>query len=196
MSNSALTWAFNQPTKTSSAKLVLLTLADMANKETGLAFPCTEKICRLTHLNRKTVLGAIQALIHLGLIHDTGKRVGETNSVRVFRLNLSDTENGIAKRSRFYHEAVPILPDSGPKNGMTHNIEEPELTRRNHPQRYASTILKEMDHAKSERERLFRKSAIENSITGTSWRNEDDRNSYRRLGERIKALKTELNSQD
>lgn len=52
-------------------KLVLLCLADHANRETGYAFPSVATICQETGLGESTVRGALAALTATGVIvHD------------------------------------------------------------------------------------------------------------------------------
>ncbi len=67
MSLSASTWAWKQQIKSSSAKLVLLCLADCHNDESGRCNPSIAYIAKATGLDRKTVPGAIAQLEVLGV---------------------------------------------------------------------------------------------------------------------------------
>ncbi len=128
MSISALRWSFHTTVKPASQKLLLIALANFAN-DSEEAYPSYETLERITSLNRKTIISGMAELAGKKLICDTGKRLGATRSIQVFRLSvtpdpvvpkpepLSCPENGTTqdgKQSRFYLEAVPFLPGSGP----------------------------------------------------------------------------------
>ena len=114
MSLEATLWAWKAPVNNSSQRLVLLSLADRAG-ENHTCFPSAQRLVKDTMLNRKTVLKAISDVIALGLVVDTGKRVG--NGVRVLQLigvgnregfvDLTDPKNGTGGK-----------PHTDPKNGM------------------------------------------------------------------------------
>jgi hypothetical protein len=82
----SITWALKVPVPASSAKFVLVVLANQANDETGLAFPSIAYLAEATGQDRKTVIGNIAKLIDWGLIEDSGQRVGATKQVIVYRL--------------------------------------------------------------------------------------------------------------
>ncbi len=90
-------WIFGLDLKPANLKLILLALAYRENLTTFLIFPSIERIAIDTGLNCKTVQAGILKLIKLGLIHDTGKRKGSTQRVRVFKFdvktNISDINN-------------------------------------------------------------------------------------------------------
>lgn len=67
MSLDATRWAWMQPVGRSSAKLVLLSLADRAD-EHHEAYPSIVRLCRDTELDRKTVLVNIAYLVEIGVI--------------------------------------------------------------------------------------------------------------------------------
>jgi hypothetical protein len=83
-------WAWKQPLSAPS-KLVLLSLADRADEVNREAFPSIDRLVADTGLNAKTITLAIKTLTELGLIVDTGKRVGNTQRVRIFKLNVAET---------------------------------------------------------------------------------------------------------
>lgn len=87
MSFEATKWAWNAPVKTSSQRLVLLSLADRAGKEHTM-WPTLECIAEDTKLNVKTVQGVMGQLLKMELIIDTKKRKGPTNRTKVFKLNF------------------------------------------------------------------------------------------------------------
>lgn len=74
--------------KRSTKRLVLLALADRANKE-GICFPSVARISEDTCLDRKTIMSTIQDLISMNLLVDTGERKGATMQVRVLQVNMS-----------------------------------------------------------------------------------------------------------
>jgi len=114
MSIPALNWARSVITGSASRKAVLYCLANYAN-EAGEAYPSVDRIVSETELNRKTVLDAMRELAEQGILEDTGRRVGQTNGIRVWRLKL-DSE-AVPKVERYQKrngtengsEAVPFL---------------------------------------------------------------------------------------
>lgn len=114
MSVEAITWALKQPVKHSSAKFVLVALANCADAENARAWPSVAYLCEATSQDRKTVLANLKRLIDTGFIQDTGLRTGSTKSVVVYQ--LSSTENGTPKQSQerdsLDKEAVPFFPIS------------------------------------------------------------------------------------
>ena len=100
MSLDATRWAWQQRVGKSSAKLVLLSMADAAN----IRDECYQSIPALvqdTEQNRKTIIASVKHLEEIGLIEDTGNRVGRTGQIKVYRLigvehrhKLNSTESG------------------------------------------------------------------------------------------------------
>ena len=124
MSLEATLWAWKAPVNNSSQRLVLLSLADRAG-ENHTCFPSAQRLVRDTMLNRKTVLKAISDVIALGLVVDTGKRVG--NGVRVLQLigvgnregfvDLTDPKNGTGgKNGTDPKNGTPTDPKNGTQN--------------------------------------------------------------------------------
>lgn len=107
MSIEAIRWAFAQQVSHSSAKFVLVALADYAGP-TWQAYPSVAEIARATGQDRKTVLANIRRLSDCGLISDTGSRKGATGQVVIYRLN--GTENGTVKESQ---KRNPLKRESG-----------------------------------------------------------------------------------
>jgi hypothetical protein len=107
----ALAWAAKAKGIRPAEKLVLLGLAECASREGGLAFPSIAALIEFSGLNRKTVIGALSALVERRLIAETGDTVGKTAQIKVYRLImetvpktelLDSTENGTlsAKQSQ------------------------------------------------------------------------------------------------
>ena len=109
MSVEAIAWAFSVDIKPSSAKFVLVAMANNATAEAMLAWPSIKHLSEATGQDRKTVLASIAILVENGLIADTGRRAGATRQVVVYRLNkpkngtveqAKDTENGTVKQAQ------------------------------------------------------------------------------------------------
>ena len=104
MSFDALSWAAKCKPGSAPQKLVLLALAECAQRGTNLAFPSIAALVEFSSLNRKTVIAALASLEESGLIEDTQERVGRTKQVKVYYLNL---------------ESVPKTEPSQKRNSST-----------------------------------------------------------------------------
>lgn len=126
----------SKTTKRSAKRLVLLALADRANKE-NTCFPSIARVVKDTEMDRKTVMKTINDLISLGLVSDTGERKGGTNQVRVLKINVDKLESypqedqeSANKQCEIPKETVVNLPINGvefPSNGGkfgTQNLKE------------------------------------------------------------------------
>jgi DNA-binding transcriptional ArsR family regulator len=91
MSIRAIDWVLDHEVKPASLKLVLLTLANYAS-DTGMAYPSTETIARKTSVSRRSVVEALDLLVEQGWLEDTGKRVGRTKQIKVFRLKWANEQ--------------------------------------------------------------------------------------------------------
>lgn len=96
MSFDAIKWAIAQKVEKSSAKFVLVAMADCVNAEAGADMVCwpsykhlTERTCQ----DVKTVEAGLRRLRDSGFIVDTGERKGGTGQVIVYRLNTP--KNGV-----------------------------------------------------------------------------------------------------
>ncbi len=97
MSSDALSWAWKQQIKPASTKFVLVTLADYCGED-KLASPTLELLINKTCLDRKTIINSLWNLCELGFLEDTGIKVGETNSIKVYKLlPRRRSENGTVK---------------------------------------------------------------------------------------------------
>lgn len=110
MSVEAITWALKQPIASSSAKFVLVVLANCAAGDSMECHPSSAYIAEATGQDRKTVLANIAKLREWGLIEDTGRRVGMTAQVIVYRLRGDDLIATVPKTERFQKR-------NSPKNG-------------------------------------------------------------------------------
>src|SRR5690606_6388891 len=115
MSVEAITWALAQPVKQSSAKFVLVVMANRADGDM-VCWPSVADICNQTAQDRKTVLENMRRLREAGFIEDTGMRKGSTNQVIVYRLKTP--ENGTVKQAQKRDEpesgTVPFFPPNSP----------------------------------------------------------------------------------
>lgn len=109
----------SKTTKRSAKRLILLALADRANKE-NTCFPSIARVVKDTGMDRKTVMNTINDLITLGLVSDTGERKGGTNQVRVLKINVvkqesypQEDQNSSNKQGGISKETVVNLPING-----------------------------------------------------------------------------------
>ncbi|MDR0250207.1 MAG: helix-turn-helix domain-containing protein [Burkholderiales bacterium] len=128
MSVEAISWALKQPISHSSAKFVLVVMANCADGQDFVAWPSMKYIADATGQDRKTVLANIKKLRELGYIVDTGERKGETGQIVVFQLNSPENgtassgdnspENGTVKQSQKRNSTengtVPFFPSNSP----------------------------------------------------------------------------------
>lgn len=133
MSVEAITWALKQPIRHSTAKFVLVAMANLADAEM-VAWPSIAYLIEATGQDRKTVQANVQRLRNLGYIEDTGARSGKTKQVVVYRLKTPETgpieqaqnrntsENGTvpkfpSKRPVFPSKGARFSHETGPKTG-------------------------------------------------------------------------------
>lgn len=135
MSVEAINWAFSQPVKHSTAKFVLVAMANCADAEL-LCWPSIPYLVEKTSQDRKTVQENMRRLRDWGFIEDTGDRKGITKQVIVYRLKTPEkghvnqsadtpsastkgTENGhveeAQKRDSTEKETGPKFPDNRPE---------------------------------------------------------------------------------
>jgi hypothetical protein len=88
MSIRAIDWALRQEIKSPTDKFVLVILANYVG-DTGLAFPSTETISRITGLSGRSVIRALDRLVEQRWIEDTGKRTGTTKQIKAYRLSAA-----------------------------------------------------------------------------------------------------------
>lgn len=99
MSVQALTWAFSVRGLSPSEKLVLLSLANYANKE-DRCWPRQDSIAEETELSSRTVWAALKSLADKGVIQrEARKRSDGTRTTDVFTLNMDGDPVAIASNS-------------------------------------------------------------------------------------------------
>lgn len=94
MSHFATAWAFNQTGITSTAKLVLIFLADYHNNETGLCFPSRATLAEKCCCDERTVTRIIKDLVDAGLViaETQFDRSGRQTS-NIYKLNMGGGQN-------------------------------------------------------------------------------------------------------
>lgn len=92
--NERLSWLNRQCGLTYAAFRVLAVMIEKANDVTLECYPSKMRMERDLGFGKATIWRAVESLIEKGLIIDTGKRVGVTKQVSVWRLNIS--ANGCA----------------------------------------------------------------------------------------------------
>ncbi|MFC4275549.1 helix-turn-helix domain-containing protein [Achromobacter aloeverae] len=134
MSVEAISWALKQPIKPSSAKFVLVAIANCADGQDFIAWPSMAYLTEATDQDRKTVLANVARLKEMGFLEDTGERKGSTKQVIVYRLKTPEigtvkeaqkrnsTENGTVpktdiKSTVFPHKESQISHERVPKTG-------------------------------------------------------------------------------
>ena len=112
MSNEAINWALALPIKHSTAKFVLVVMANCADTESWQAWPSVAHLSEATGQDRKTVIENIKRLIAMGHIHDTGSRKGATGQVPIYQLNSSKigTVEDSQNRNSSENGTVPEFP--------------------------------------------------------------------------------------
>lgn len=123
MSFDALAWAAKQRPSSSGMKLVLLGLAECADRAHNLAFPSIASLVEFSALNRKSVIANLDRLEEEGLITDTGRKVGKTGQIKVYKLNIETVPKTEPSQKRNSSEN----DDNSPKNG-TRNQSKPVNT--------------------------------------------------------------------
>lgn len=89
MSLEASNWAWLQPVPNSSAKFVLLAIANRSNPDQRgrvIAYTSIPYLAAVTAQDRKTVVANLAKLREWNLIEDTGDRVGKTKQIPVYEL--------------------------------------------------------------------------------------------------------------
>ena len=161
----------SKTTKRSAKRLVLLALADRANKE-NTCFPSIARVVKDTEMDRKTVMNTINDLIQLGLVSDTGDRKGGTNQVRVLKINVvkqesypQECQNSSNKQCEISKETVVNLPINGvefPSNGGkfgTQNLKESLIKSKNNLNSEKAFNFDE-NEVKSETDDLYDQKAV------------------------------------
>lgn len=120
MSFAALAWAAKQRPGNLAAKMVLLGLANFAD-EHGCAYPSTAALAEFGDMDPKTATAALDKLVALNLIVDSGDREGRTKQIKVYRLDLESLPQTEAYRKR----KPTVSPPKGPQKRGTDTVREP-----------------------------------------------------------------------
>lgn len=125
MSWPAQAWAAEQRPGSSACKLVLLALASVADTN-HRAYPSVQWLCDFSELNRKTVILALDRLAseEMGLIEDTGYRMGKTRQVKVYRLRVDEALKGRPLGKDPGSETVPKTERSQKRNSSVFSSKE------------------------------------------------------------------------
>lgn len=88
MSVSAINWAYKQVISRSSAKFVLVTMANLVRHDDDQwqVFAAVDYLAKETELNRKTVIEALKFLREAGYLIDTGRTAGDNRCIPIYRL--------------------------------------------------------------------------------------------------------------
>lgn len=88
----AVAWALKSTISKSTKKFVLVCMANYSD-EHGRCWPALSTLARDTAQDIKTVRANVRELAEDGYLEDTGKRVGQTQSVVVYRLRVGSHTN-------------------------------------------------------------------------------------------------------
>ncbi len=119
MSVEAITWALGLTVERSSAKFVLVVMANCANHDMT-CWPSVKYLSDATGQDRKTVLGNMARLLDEGYIVDTGARRGRTGQIPVYWLNVKqkipavNLDNQTGEDDDYFAENAP---SKSTKNG-------------------------------------------------------------------------------
>ncbi|MGA1851273.1 helix-turn-helix domain-containing protein [Sphingobium sp. HT1-2] len=114
-------WAAKVKPGSASEKLVLIGLATCSDAN-HCAHPSVDWLCEFSDLNRKTVISAISRLEEKDLIRDTGRRVGRTGQVKVYRLGAGKAADPFSNSAG--NGTVPKPVQSQKRNSSVFSSEE------------------------------------------------------------------------
>lgn len=124
MSFEAIRWALAQPVQKSSAKFLLVAMADCVNCDEGqemLCWPSARHLMEVTGQDIKTVEAGIKRLRESGFIKPTGELRGRTGQVIVYR--LTSPEIGVVTSP----QVPPVEAVTEPKNEPVETPKTPEI---------------------------------------------------------------------
>lgn len=142
----------SKTTKRSAKRLVLLALADRANKE-NTCFPSIARVVKDTGMDRKTVMNTINDLITLGLVSDTGDRKGGTNQVRVLKINVdSIKQESYPQEDQLSSNKQCEIPKETVVNLPINGVEFPSNSGKFGTQNLKESLIKYKNNLKSEKD--------------------------------------------
>src|SRR4029079_1167948 len=109
-------WAAKQNTGSSGTKLVLLGLAECADRQNALAFPSISALVEFSSLDRKSVIANLDRLQEAGFICDTERRCGRTGQIKVYQLNLGTVPKTEPSQKRNSSDFSAKSPKNGTRN--------------------------------------------------------------------------------
>ena len=143
MSFRYLKWALSLKTKTSSQKLILIELANMANDE-GISFPSINIITKHTHLSKRTIVACVKELKKESLLI-THRRFNKSN---IYQLLI---ENGTVYKDP--EEFTPFIsnekaPEKSPTNVINFedhtNEDDNETILEGQPEHHGMSPIKDV----------------------------------------------------
>jgi helix-turn-helix protein len=119
----------------STAKFVLLALADHANDEGEGAYPGVKRICKKTSMSSQTVCNALNALRHNGYTTLEGKSKSDTNNYTIHLAKLSQPLEFQPLESGDSNDKNRAIPAARVKPSVNHQLnrerEAPSLDFKN-----------------------------------------------------------------
>jgi hypothetical protein len=105
-------------TKASTAKIVLLAMADNASDDGENAYPSIKTLCRKTALSEQTIRSTFATLRHNGIIFLEGKSKLGTND---HTINVKSFPRAVGKEIK-YLILYPLDPPTGTEGGITGGV--------------------------------------------------------------------------
>jgi hypothetical protein len=179
MSVEAITWALGQPIERSTAKFVLVAMANCANNEME-CWPSIAYLAGATAQDRKTVQENMRRLAEAGYIEPTGEHRGTTNQIVVYRLvkdaqKRNTSENGTVpktdrKRPVFPTKEARFSAETGPKTDYG-TVKEPSRNqKKSAPPCVAPAVLVEAGFDEgTAAEFIAHKTAMKAPLTARAW---------------------------
>lgn len=90
MSVRAITWAWDQETRSAGERLVLLALADHAGDD-GMCFPSTGRLAAKTRIGQSTIRLHLERLCERGVVRKTRRRRREDGTLSTWEYQLAIT---------------------------------------------------------------------------------------------------------
>ena len=128
MSVQATSWVWENSKAKGSDRLVLLAIADAANREGGQSFQSAPSIARMTGLSVRTVWRSIEALLELGEIAKQGRQGEYQTTVYALPGVSACHRDNLARRDTEGISAVPKTPAAVPPIGT-----QPQRPQKDNP---------------------------------------------------------------
>ena len=128
MSVQATSWVWEHSKAKGSDRLVLLAIADAANREGAQSFQSAPSIARMTGLSVRTVWRSIDALVEMGEIAKEGRQGEYQTTVYSLPAVSSCHGDNLARRDTGGISAVPNMPTAVPPIGT-----QPHIPQKDNP---------------------------------------------------------------